>query len=282
MFRISPVNAKKLAAFLLKGGQASAAALSKPIHTTSTVSKWGDVYIGPDLKRYEEPFPKDFKEHPDRDLENFPHPIISPYPMKVRYGIIPDSWFSIFYPKTGVTGGYLFYGGLAFYLIQKEWWVIDEEIRLFVVFGLIFYTAYKMFGAIMAKGHDGVMIRTIGGAEKYVVENKSAFKDAITTQQQYMAAYTALPPLIAEAKRENLQLQLETEYRRRLQKAHSEIKRRLDFMADLEDAKRRFQRRYMIDWIIDQVKKSITGQQEKVLLGQCVADLKSLAQRSNK
>lgn len=60
--------------------------------------------------------------------------------------------------------------------------------------------------------------------------------------------------MIAEAKRENVQLQLEAAFRKRLMQAHSEIKRRLDYMADLEDAKRRFQRRYMIDWIVDQVR----------------------------
>jgi len=277
MFRITPTNAKKVAAFILKGQTA----FSKPIHTTSAVSKWGDVYIPPDLKKYEEPFPKDFKEHPDRDLVNFPHPVTPPYPSKTRFGIVPDSWFTIFYPKTGVTGGYLFYSGLAFYLIQKEWWVIDEEIRLFAIFGMIIYGSYKLFGASLAKVYDQDRAAALGRAEKYVGDNKNAFKDAIATQQQYISAYTALPPLIAEAKRENLQLQLEAEYRRRLMKAHSEIKKRLDYMADLEDAKRRFQRRYMIDWIVDQVKKSLTDQQEKVLLGQCVADLKGLAQRSN-
>jgi len=279
MYRVSPSNqafAKKLAAFILKGQTA----LSKPIHTTSSVAKWGDVYIPPDLKRYEEPFPKDFKEHPDRDLVNYPHPVIRAYPSKVRFGIVPESWFSIFYPKTGVTGGFLFYGGLSFYLIQKEWWVIDEEIRLFAIFGIIFFSAYKLFGAKIAQSYDGVAGGVLSRAEKYIDDNKKAYKDAIATQQQYIAAYTALPPLIAEAKRENVQLQLEAEYRKRLLKAHTEIKRRLDYMADLEDAKRRFQRRYMIDWIVDQVKKSITPQQEKVLLGQCVADLKGLAQRS--
>jgi len=277
MFRITPANAKKFAALILK----NQAALSNSIHTTSAVSKWGDVYIPPDLKRYEEPFPKDFKEHPDRDLVNFPHPVNRAYPSKVRFGIIPDSWFTIFYPKTGVTGGYLFYSGLTFYLIQKEWWVIDEEIRLFGIFGIIFYLSYKAFGASAAKGYDQGRAEILKKAENYVGNNQNAFKNAIATQQQYIKAYSALPPMIAEAKRENLQLQLEAAYRKRLLQAHSEIKRRLDYMADLEDAKRRFQRRYMIDWIVDQVQKSITAQQEKVLLGQCVADLKGLAQRSN-
>jgi len=270
------LNAQKLAALVLK----RQTVLTKPIHTSATIFKWGDAWIPPDLKKFEEgSFPKDYKEHPDRDLVNFPHPEMKAYPHKNRFGIFPDSWFTVFYPKTGVTGGYLFYGGFALYLIQKEWWIMDEELRSFGIFAIIFFTVYKLLGAKIAKGYGNSNRAALAGAEKYVAENKSAFTNAISTQNQYISAYAALPTLIAESKRENLQLQLEAEYRRRLVKAHAEVKRRLDFMADLEEAKRRFQRRYMIDWIIGQVKKSITPQQEKVLLNQCVAELKGLAQR---
>jgi len=254
--------------------------LTKPIHTTTSILKWGDVWIPPDLKKYEEGFPKDFKEHPDRDLVKFPHPETKNYPMKTRFGIFPDSWFTIFYPKTGVTGSYLFYGGFALYLIQKEWWIMDEELRAFGMFAIIFFVVYKALGAQIAKifGDDGR--KRIEAAEKFVADNKNSYLNAISTQQQYISSYGSLPPLVAETKRENLQLQLEAEYRRRLAKAHGEVKKRLDYMADLEEAKRRFQRRYMIDWIIGQVKKTLTHQQEKLLLSQCVSDLKGLAQRT--
>jgi len=281
MYRITPFiatgNAQKLALLILSRQKTP---LSNAIHTTASIRKWGDVYIPPDLKKWEEPFPKDFKEHPDRDLVNFPHPVTAPYPSKVRYGIFPDSWFTIFYPKTGVTGSYLFYGGLTVYLIQKEWWVIDEEIRLFPIFGIIFFLVYKLYGAQIAKAQNEWQNKSLLSAEKYVDENRESIRNAIATQKHYISQYTALPPLIAEAKRENLQLQLEAEYRRRLLKAHGEVKRRLDYMADLEESKRRFQRRYMIDWIVDQVKKTLTPQQDKLLLAQCVSDLKGLAQRA--
>jgi len=251
------------------------------ISTTSSLFKWGDVYISPELKKWQEPFPKDYKEHPDRDLVNFPHPVTPAYPPKVRFGIFADSLFSIFYPKTGVTGGYLFYGGLAVYLIQKEWFIIDTELRLFGLFGIIFFSVYKLYGAKIAQYMDEMKITELAEKEKYVENNKNVIKNAITTQQQYIDSYTALPPLIAQTKKENVQLQVESAYRQRLQKAHTDVKRRLDYMADLEEAKRRFQRQYMIQWIVDQVKKSVTPQQEKVLLGQCVSDLKALAQRVN-
>jgi len=278
MHRITPSTVNKLANLILSR---QTSLLTKPIHTSTVILKWGDAWVPADLKKYEDGVPKDYKEHPDRDLVNFPHPVSNAFPAKVRYGIFPDSWFAFFYPKTGVTGPYLFYGGLGFYLAQKEWWIINEEIRVFWIFAMLFFIVYKTLGPKIAQSYGNHWRAIIENAEKYVEINKSSFQNAITTQKEYVSSYTALPSLIAESKRENLQLQLEAEYRRRLVKAHNDVKRRLDYMADMEEAKRRFQRRYMIDWIVDQVKKSITPQTEKALLSQCVSDLKGLSARSN-
>ena len=48
--------------------------------------------------------PADFKEFPERDTKNYPHPNILEFPSKVRMGVVPDSWFRFFYEKTGETG----------------------------------------------------------------------------------------------------------------------------------------------------------------------------------
>ena len=41
---------------------------------------------------------------PDRDMANFPTLVRPAYCPPVRLAFIPDSWFRMFYDKTGVTG----------------------------------------------------------------------------------------------------------------------------------------------------------------------------------
>jgi hypothetical protein len=78
---------------------------------------------------------------------------------------------------------------------------------------------------------------------------------------------TTLPAI----QRENLHLQLEAEYRKRLQNVHAavcfifcvfvscffnlnlQIKRRLDFFVEYESTRRRFEQKHMVDWIMQQV-----------------------------
>jgi F-type H+-transporting ATPase subunit b len=64
-----------------------------------------------------------------------------------------------------------------------------------------------------------------------------------------------------EAKRENVDLQLEAEYRERLVEAHQAVKKRLDYNLAKETAMKNFQHNHMTRWIIDNVVKGITHEQ---------------------
>ena len=86
--------------------------------------------------------------------------------------------------------------------------------------------------------------------------------------------------VLFDAKRENIQLQLEAEFRRRQMQAYNEVRRRLDFLVAKDEAVKQFQQQHMVTWIIDNVAKSITPQQEKETLKTTLADLKKLAAKS--
>ncbi|XP_016664309.1 ATP synthase subunit b, mitochondrial-like [Acyrthosiphon pisum] len=62
---------------------------------------------------------------------------------------------------------------------------------------------------------------------------------------------------IIRAKRENVAIQLEAAYRGRLIRAYNQVKRRLDYQVDLANLTRTVQHKFMVNWIVDNVKSSI-------------------------
>ena len=87
---------------------------------------------------------------------------------------------------------------------------------------------------------------------------------------------TAWQDIIA-AKKEAVSLQLESVYRARLMEAHQQVsgtldpllcltmsfqvKKRLDYQLETANVMRRMEQKHMVDWIISNVKKSITPAQ---------------------
>lgn len=88
--------------------------------------------------------------------------------------------------------------------------------------------------------------------------------------------------LLFQAKRENVGLQREAEYRRRLMEVYQEAKRKLDYHVAVEEAQKQFAQTHLVNWVINNVNKSITPELQNSVLQQSIAELKNLsAKRKN-
>merc|ERR1712055_689539 len=210
--------------------------------------------------------PKQIVESPERDYKNFPtFRRLEDAP--VRHGWIPESWFQSFYKTTGVTGPYVFMGTFGTFLMSKEYFIFSFETNILFT-GLVFmiYVVKKLTPA------TNEYIEGLKKDESQVyVDYEKHCKDELN---KTIAHYEKQ---LATAKRENIGLQLEAEYRERQQRVYSEVKHRLDYQVETDNVKRRVEQAHMVNWIIDNVKKSITPEQEKQNLQACITRLKGLS-----
>uniref|UniRef100_A0A023FAA3 ATP synthase subunit b n=1 Tax=Triatoma infestans TaxID=30076 RepID=A0A023FAA3_TRIIF len=216
------------------------------------------------------------KEGPERDLVNFPRPVRPEFPAKVRYGTIPEEWFEFFYKKTGVTGPYMLGVGLWTYVLSKEVWVLDHDYYFVYSFLALFYILHRKFGKQVAAFLDKD-IDTIseGWKESRDVQIKT-FEEGIEAEQnaQWQAEGQFL---LLDAKRENVKMQLEASYRERAMQVYSEVKKRLDYQVEKQRIEQTIAQKHMVQWVVNNVLKSISAQQEKENIKKCMSDLQALA-----
>ncbi|KAI0224811.1 ATP synthase subunit b, mitochondrial [Lamellibrachia satsuma] len=217
---------------------------------------------------------------PERDLKNFPPPVQAENPPPVRMGCIPDSWFQFFYEKTGVTGPYMFGVGTLTFLLSKEIWVIEHGFMEFITFWLMFAILNKKLGPGIAKYFD---TQTELWRAKYwdgpMAENKKTAGESVADIEKAIWREDGQKYMF-EAKKENVDLQLEAIYRQRLAEVSQAIKSRLNYQMDMEGTKRRFEQKHMVNWIVDSVVKGITPDQEKQTLLKCIEDLNKLSTKA--
>jgi hypothetical protein len=85
---------------------------------------------------------------------------------------------------------------------------------------------------------------------------------------------------LGEARKDIVNMALESAYRERMRQMYEAVKRRLDYQVALQNARKDFERTNMINWITNEVKKSITAKQEQDALQACLNQLRQIASAS--
>jgi F-type H+-transporting ATPase subunit b len=206
-----------------------------------------------------------------------PKRLIDPAP--VRHGFIPEEWFQAFYPKTGASGPYVFALTVSTYLCSKEIYVMEHEFYNGLSLLIICVASVKLFGPKLAEILDK-------GVDKYESElNESRdsevahYEDQISQEKKVQLSLDGQKMIMA-IKKENVNMQLEATYRERIMEVYQEVKKRLDYQMQIQNLERRITQKHMVQWIVSGVLKSITPEQEKATLQQCIKDLEALAAKA--
>ena len=199
-------------------------------------------------------------------------------PGKVRLGFLPEEWFSFFYKKTGVTGPYTLGVTLSTYLISKEIYVMEHEFYTGLSVLVMAIVAVKKLGPPMAAYLDKQIDEYEAGWNEGRVNEKVGLEEQIKDEEKMQWSAEGQNVLV-QAKRENVDLQLEAAYRNRLMTVYSEVKKRLDYQVEKQNVERRLVQKNLVDFVVRRVKSSITPDQEKQNIDKCLADLSALAAR---
>lgn len=222
--------------------------------------------------------PKDFKEHPDRDLVNYPYPSRPMYPPKSRLLMMPDSWFTAFQKVTGTSGPYLFFGGLFAFLVNKELWVFEEQGHMTVGWILFYLLVSRTAGYKIDAGLYKDYQERVGFFKGLIQEDLKETVEFRKNSAKQTESLAALKDNLPTSFKESMQLQLEAAYRKNIQTVSSEIKRRIDYLKETEEAKARFERDQLLKLINESVEKQVSQKdfQEKFLQN-AIQQLKGIA-----
>jgi len=178
--------------------------------------------------------------------------------------------------KTGETGKFVLGTGLAAYALSKELLIIHDETVLALVMGGTILWLVRMTGKGIAEYLDGYSKGILDMFQEGRDKSMENITQAIEDEKAVEGMLECRKDII-EIMRENNAMALELDYRNRLHEVAREVKKRLDYQYEIEALERKIEQEHIIDWVEQQVVKSITPQQEKESINQCVKDLKAMA-----
>lgn len=196
----------------------------------------------------------------------------------VRLAFLPDNWFTFFHSKTGVTGPYIFLFNLTNYMVSKEIYILEHEYYLGLSALVIIIYITKNFGKVIGAALDKQVDALTADWEKDRKDEMAYFEDIIKGAKEAQNRAQG-QKMLMDAKKENVLMQLEAVYRERAMLVYRAVRSRMDYHIKLYQAVARIHQKWMIGWILENVKKSITPEFEKQALESAIQELSAVAGR---
>lgn len=178
--------------------------------------------------------------------------------------------------KTGETGHKLLAGGFLTYILSKEILILHDETLLAVVMFGTMYVVYLYTSQPIASFLDSYSQGILDKFNEFKEARMQFYIDNIKEAKEFEHFISARTDIV-EILRENNAMALELEYRNRLHEVARQVKKRLDYQAEIEAFQRRNAQQHIVDWVEKEVVKSISPQLEKESVSQCIRDLKAMA-----
>ncbi|CAH1647705.1 unnamed protein product [Spodoptera littoralis] len=199
-------------------------------------------------------------------------------PGKVRLGFIPEEWFGFLKPMTGVTGPYFLMIGLANYLVSKEIFVMEHEYYMGISQFIMVYYAVTKFGPQLAVYLDKEVDDFTKDLEKTRIDELNFHQNVIKESETAIWRAMGLKDLM-QAKKENIAVQLEAIYRERAMLVYQRVRGRLDYHVRKQRTVNRVKQKWMVQWILNNVEKSITADFKKQAMESALRQLTALAEQ---
>merc|ERR1712002_39319 len=168
-----------------------------------------------------------------------------------------------------------FIGGLALYLTSSEMWSLEVGPILGVQAFLLYHiyrlaqTPFKTYAVNQQKASVKVF-QDYDQAQLIESESKIA-------ENAVIVDFLEARPEFFNIMQNQVELQAEVTYRKRLLEVETEIKKRLDYQVEMQNVQRSIEEKHIAAWVENEVLKSIAEQKDEDTFQACLNDLEALA-----
>lgn len=200
---------------------------------------------------------------------------------QVVLGFIPKEWTIFFVSITGFSGFYTLLVTLGTFLFSKEIYVCDHEYYNGLSMIILCIYAVKNYGPILAKSLDKEIDNYERDLIKWNEKLKQNLRNAIVSEIKDQESMEAQKILLT-AKRENVHLQREAEFRKRQMEVYEDITRILNYHVEIEKVRQTIQHKNLIQWVTKEVEKHLTPELKEEYMKLCLADIIKIVKKNEK